>query len=359
VVESYKEHFGEATPKDCDRACDVVAECAVSFSVGCTAVPAGLELSAVAVSNIVFICLRDNATSFEESLRACAVCAAAVALHQSPHDRVKASSGVVQAVKKAGGSDDLAEKLAGVYVKQEPSAQSFIASKCFDSHMEGYVFKTGKHGVGYYLDRGQPDESSPPQELELGRDDSMFAGMDDEKYNAMRNILNMTDLEVKQLPMEHQETVTMFRQMYNDRVKMKNNPNPTPEAAGDNEEQKMKKKDPNEWLEKVHSYMKSSDEKRKEFDLEKWEKLENERVRLLDEERKKVDVLRKERVDKEARELFGSSSQPKRKSSNKNSTKKKKNAAKETKKQQKKNLDSIFKFGNTSKDSSLDMDMKT
>jgi len=355
AMDSYKEYM-EGTLEEGDRACDVVAECAVSFSIGSTAVPAGLKLSAVAVSSIVFDCLRCRDMSFEESLQACAVCAAAVALHQCPNDRVKASRDVERAIKKVGGSDDLAAKLAGVYVKQEPSTRSFIASKCFDGKMDGYVFKTGEQGLGYYLDRGLVVET-PSDELELDRDDPMFAGMDDEKYNAMRNILNMTDFEVEQLPLEHQETVTMFRQMYKDRVKMKNNPDLSSE---DNEkkETKEKPKNPNEWLEKVHSYMQSSDEKRKDFDLEKWEQQENERLRILNDKKKKEDMLRKERVDKEAQELFGSSSS-KKVSSKKKSVKKKKSDAKEIKKNRKKNLDLIFNYGNVNKSSSLDNDMKT
>ena len=110
--------------------------------------------------------------------QACAVSAAAVALKQSPNDRVKASLEVVKAVKHAGASDSLAQKLADAYVKQEPSTPVFIASKSFDGKMEGYVFKTGKRGVGYYLDQGLEEEG--PAELELGRDDPMFHDMDDE-----------------------------------------------------------------------------------------------------------------------------------------------------------------------------------
>jgi len=359
AIESFKTHIGTSTTEDGgDRACDIVAEIAVSFAVGSTAAPAGLRLSAVVVSRIVNTCLLEGGTTYEESLEACAVSAAAVAMNQSPNDRVKASLDVVKAVKNAGASESLAEKLAAAYVKIEPSTPVFIASKIFDGKMEGYIFKMGKKGVGYYLDQGVEEEG--PAELELGRDDPMFHDMDDEKFNAMKNILQMTEAQVERLPLEHQETVVMFRQMYKDRVKMKKNPNPTPEGDGDKEaEDQKKKRNPNEWLEKMNDYLKKSDEKRKEFDLEKCERILKEERRVAEEDKQKVDTLRRELVDKEARELFGSSSQKTGEKKKTTKAQKKKNGAKEKEKQRKKNLDTIFNFGNNRKSkSTLDADIQ-
>ena len=55
-MESYRALVHDTPAEDSgDRSSDVVAECAVSFAVGNTAAPAGLKLSAVAVSAIVCV----------------------------------------------------------------------------------------------------------------------------------------------------------------------------------------------------------------------------------------------------------------------------------------------------------------
>lgn len=108
--------------------------------------------------------------------------------------------------------------------QEEP--EMFIASEKFSGAKQGYVFRSGGQGVGYYLDRGS-EMTSADDSTKQGKDtsveDQAFASLltalpNDEARESVKKLLKLSKSELKKLPSELQDHVSTLKDMYKQHV---------------------------------------------------------------------------------------------------------------------------------------------
>lgn len=203
--------------------CTGVAAGAARVAAGSTALGAGVTTTVEAATQAARStrdALSSDSVGAEQGMvhRAACTSAYATALLRG-EDQAEGIRCSLVAMKALGvGTSEAREYVAGLASPATTPETRFIASATFEGKKEGYYFSTGDQGTGYYLDGPQrPTQTS--QGGKSAEEEEILKGLPEDAREGVRNILKMTDEQVKALPLEQQAQVDQLRNMFKENRK--------------------------------------------------------------------------------------------------------------------------------------------
>ena len=259
-----------------------------------------------------------------ERLRGAGVAAAMVASL-----RTDQNSAVLKAcadgVLLCGGTAEEASEISSMFEPREEEeameAQTFEECESFRGKREGFVFKLGDSGLGYYKDvgirGGRKGSGVKSKKLKAERlldpAHPAFKDMSAEQLDSLEQMLKLKDEDVMSLPEDQREMITQFRSMYNSnpdafknhsgRAAANASAAAGKEGSGKGKE-KEDKHDPTKWMKDHSTGLQWFVEHHGNFDRGKFEQEEQARQRRAEEDKRVAEERRKKVIDKEFAELF-------------------------------------------------------